>query len=116
MSLFRITHLDFEKTFNVYKSLDTLDQDEWKNEIRLSEPGWQNRYEYEAKLVVNMIESYPIKTILEIGSGPGILSQCIQKELSYEVIYHLIDKPFAKEYFKKNKMKGVFLLKIYPLI
>jgi len=111
MDIFRITHVPFETQFNALNGGDTLDPIEWKGDIRLTQPGWQNRYEYEAKLVANVVENSPIKTILEIGSGPGVLSQLIQKELSYEVDYHLVDKTYAKQYFEEHNFKGKFLVK-----
>jgi 2-polyprenyl-3-methyl-5-hydroxy-6-metoxy-1,4-benzoquinol methylase len=107
--MFRLTHVPFEKTFDVYISSDTLDMNEWENTSRLSCDGWMNRYEYESNLIKEIISENNLKTILEIGSGPGILSQLIQKNI--DVNYHLIDKPFAEKYFRENKLKGTFFVK-----
>lgn len=117
MSIFRINHVQFERTFNVYTECDTLDIKEWENTDRLEESGWKTRYDYEAELISFIINqhSFPIQKILEIGSGPGVLSQCIQKKISHEVEYHLIDKPYAKQYFDNHKYKGTFFVKDFSM-
>ena len=109
MSLFRLTHVPFERDFNVHKDLDTLDNNEWENTSRTQEQGWTIRYQYEAGLVQELIKTNNAKTVLEIGSGPGHLSQLVQKDL--EVDYHLVDKPFAEKFFKENNFKGTFFVK-----
>jgi 2-polyprenyl-3-methyl-5-hydroxy-6-metoxy-1,4-benzoquinol methylase len=117
MGLYRIKHCDFEQIFDT-DGFDTMHPDEWETEAtekdgidRLKQPGWENRYEYEASLVCNLIEENPhIKNVLELGSGPGILSQKIQ-EKHPNLNYHLVDKPFAEKYFKDNKFKGKFFIK-----
>jgi 2-polyprenyl-3-methyl-5-hydroxy-6-metoxy-1,4-benzoquinol methylase len=109
MSVFRLQHVPFEQDFNVHKDLDTLDSNEWENTTRVHEKGWEIRYEYEAKLVQEIIKEGAAKTVLEIGSGPGHLSQLVQKDL--EVDYHLVDKPFAEKFFKENNFKGKFFVK-----
>ncbi|HOT89765.1 MAG TPA: methyltransferase domain-containing protein [Bacteroidales bacterium] len=110
MAIFRIKHNDFEKTF-VSNMIDTLDANEWKDTLRLNEPGWDNRYDYEAKILYNIITECNAKSILEIGSGPGVLSQKIQNLLPNPIEYHLIDKPLAKKYFEDNNFIGKFFIK-----
>jgi SAM-dependent methyltransferase len=110
MSVFRITHCKHEVGFTAY-DVDTLHVDEWKDDSRVTSPGWQPRYEYEAKLIVEIAQSSTTNTILEIGPGPGVLSELIQKELPHEIEYHLVDKPFAKKSFEKNNRKGKFFVK-----
>jgi len=110
MGLFRITHTNFEETFST-EHFDTAHTNEWEDAGRLQEAPWQARYEYEAALVGEVIQQNPhIKNILEIGSGPGILSQKIL-ELFPDLNYHLVDKPFAEKYFKENNFKGKFFIK-----
>ncbi len=110
MGLFRITHTNFEQVFAM-KNFDTDHSDEWEDAGRLQESAWQQRYEYEAGLVAQVIQQNPhIKNVLEIGSGPGILSQKIL-EFFPELNYHLVDKPFAKKYFDENGFKGTFFVK-----
>ena len=110
MAIFRVKHNDFEKTFTSEK-IDTLETNEWENASRLAEQGWDNRYDYEAQLLRSVIDENKSKTILEIGSGPGVLSQKIQKLLPEAVTYHLVDKPFAKKYFDEHKFEGKFFVK-----
>lgn len=113
MAIIRVKHLDFETKYSVPECADTLNTEEWTKEDvnRVKEAGWQSRYEYEADLIVSCIQETPPKTILEIGPGPGVLSELIQNRLSYEVEYHLVDKPFAKEAFIAANRKGKFFVK-----
>ena len=110
MAIFRIKHNDFEQSFTSGK-LDTLETNEWENTSRLGEQGWDNRYDYESQLVRTVAEESNPKTILEIGSGPGVLSQKVQAILPSPVEYHMVDKPFAKKYFDEHKFKGTFFVK-----
>lgn len=109
MSVFRLTHVPFERDFNVFKDLDTLDTNEWENASRTEEQGWKIRYDYEAQLIRTLIDENQSKTILEVGSGPGHLSQLVQKDLDLD--YHLVDKPFAEKYFREHNFKGKFFIK-----
>jgi 2-polyprenyl-3-methyl-5-hydroxy-6-metoxy-1,4-benzoquinol methylase len=110
MGLFRITHNNFEKTFAM-SDFDTEHANEWEDIGRLQEQAWQSRYEYEASLIAKVIQQNPnIKNVLEIGSGPGMLSQKILQYFS-ELNYHLVDKPFAEKHFIDNKFKGTFFVK-----
>jgi 2-polyprenyl-3-methyl-5-hydroxy-6-metoxy-1,4-benzoquinol methylase len=90
---------------------DTEHSNEWEDAGRLQEDAWQMRYEYEANLVKLVVDSYPnINTVLEIGSGPGILSQKVL-EKKPDLEYDLVDKPFAEKYFKEHDFKGRFFVK-----
>lgn len=109
MSIFRIIHNNFESTFNA-NQIDTLEDNEWENTCRLEEQGWTIRYDYEKTIVLDVINKNPTKTILEVGSGPGVLSQLIQKEIP-NLEYHLVDKPFAKKYFEEHNFMGKFFVK-----
>lgn len=110
MGLFRITHTDFEQKFTM-KDFDTAHPNEWEDAGRLQEDAWQRRYQYEASVVGEILKQNPnIKNVLELGSGPGILSQMILKENPH-LNYHLVDKPFAEKYFKENDFKGTFFVK-----
>jgi 2-polyprenyl-3-methyl-5-hydroxy-6-metoxy-1,4-benzoquinol methylase len=93
------------------ENFDTEAANEWESVDRLQEQGWEERYDYEANLVIETINQNPeIKNVLEIGSGPGILSQKVLKA-SPELTYHLVDKPFAKKYFEEQGFKGTFFVK-----
>ncbi len=110
MGLYRIKHNNFEEIFNS-DEFDTTHKNEWEDSSRLKEPAWDERYTYEASLINGVIAENPhIKNVLEIGSGPGILSQKVLNSTP-DLNYHLIDKPFAKKYFKENNFKGKFFVK-----
>lgn len=110
MGLFRVQHCDFEQKFSS-KDFDTAHTNEWEDAGRLQEEAWQRRYEYEAALVAEVIQQNPhIKNVLELGSGPGVLSQKIQEKFP-DLNYHLVDKPFAEKYFRENGFKGTFFVK-----
>ena len=110
MAIFRVKHNNFEQSFTAY-DIDTLHANEWEDASRLAEQGWDNRYDYEAQILREIIAETKAKTILEIGSGPGVLSQKIQKLLPEPVSYDLVDKPFAKKYFEDNIFVGRFFVK-----
>jgi hypothetical protein len=115
MSMFRVKHVDFEERFNVYTDSDTLHANEWEDASRLKEQGWESRYDYEAEVIIDVIKGMAVKefgvnTILEVGSGPGVLSQKLQARLP-ALTYHLVDKPYAEKYFKDNNFKGTFFVK-----
>lgn len=110
MGLFRIQHNNFEQTFNSTE-FDTAHINEWEDAGRLQESAWEQRYEYEASLVAEVIKQNPhIRNVLEMGSGPGILSQKILESFP-DLNYHLVDKPFAEKHFKENNFKGTFFVK-----
>ena len=114
--LFRVKHTNFEQIFNT-DYFDTTHINEWEEEntkvgySRLEEKAWDERYQYEASILNYLIKENPhIKNVLELGSGPGILSQKILDE-NPNLTYHLVDKPFAKQYFDEHDFKGKFFVK-----
>jgi 2-polyprenyl-3-methyl-5-hydroxy-6-metoxy-1,4-benzoquinol methylase len=110
MGLFRIQHNNFEEIFSM-SNFDTDHTNEWEDTGRLQEQAWQDRYNYEAFIISETIKQHGnIKKVLELGSGPGILSQKIL-EIHPDLEYHLVDKPFAKKYFEENQFKGDFFIK-----
>ena len=109
MGLFRIQHTDFEQKFKI-ENFDTVHMNEWDDTSRINEQSWQSRYDYESDIAKSIIESYKVKSVLELGSGPGILSQKIQSKVS-GLSYTLLDKPFAKKYFDDNNFVGKFIVK-----
>jgi len=110
MGLFRIEHVDFEQRFDITQ-FDTEHTNEWEDAGRLQETAWIRRYEYEASLISDVIQNNShIKTVLELGSGPGLLSQKVLESFPH-LNYHLVDKPFAEKYFRENNFKGTFFVK-----
>jgi len=71
---------------------------------------WNTRYEHEKTIILNICKENDIKTILELGSGPGKLSQIIINELP-EIKYHLIDLECANQEFNNRGYKGKFFIK-----
>jgi 2-polyprenyl-3-methyl-5-hydroxy-6-metoxy-1,4-benzoquinol methylase len=67
-------------------------------------------YEYEAHLINTLCKEKNYKKILEIGPGPGVLSQIILKN-DPELDYTLIDKIHAKNIFENRNYKGNFIVR-----
>lgn len=110
MGLFRVLHNQNEVLFNP-KGFDTNDEQEWENVERIEDPEWEKRYDWETQLISQVIDTYgPIKNVLELGSGPGVLSQKLIEKYP-DLNYHLVDKKEAKKIFEKNKYKGKFFVK-----
>lgn len=110
MGLFRVQHTNFEEIFSM-ENFDTEHANEWEDAGRLQERAWQDRYDYEASLIDEVIsENSHITNILELGSGPGILSQKILSAHP-NLNYDLVDKPFAQKYFVEHGFKGNFYVK-----
>ena len=111
MAIIRIKHCNFEKIQDAINSSESrLDEWEGTDSDRLLAPGWENRYQYESELICQIIKENNVRTILELGCGPGRLSNIIQTSISYSLTYHLIDKPYAKQYFDEHKYKGMFFV------
>ena len=81
---------------------------EWnpKNDARIFEPAWVERYNYEAKMISNICTDNNLTKILELGPGPGKLADTINNIHPTKLNYTLIDKPYAKEQFEKNNYKA----------
>lgn len=96
------------------KDMDTYHSHEWEEGgslDRIKEQSWIDRYKYEASLITDVIQQNPhIRNVLEIGSGPGLLSQYVL-ELNQGLDYDLIDKPMAKKAFDNLGYKGNFFVK-----
>jgi SAM-dependent methyltransferase len=88
-------------------------EDEWTGDdaTRVDDPAWQQRYQYEADLLQSIIKENEFKTIIELGSGPGELSQKIIEKHDSELDYTLIDRIGAKQVFENRKYKGTFHVK-----
>lgn len=88
--------------------------DEWLPESenkpgRDLDPIWEERYQYESTVIRHIIQTHNVTKILELGSGPGRLSQIIQEKET--VKYHLVDKINAKKTFDLRKYSGKFFVK-----
>jgi trans-aconitate methyltransferase len=80
---------------------------EWdiENDNRIFEPAWEERYNYEAKIISEIIQNNNYSKILELGCGPGRLADIIQDITPLELIYDLVDKPQAKLQNEKYNFK-----------
>jgi SAM-dependent methyltransferase len=81
---------------------------EWADELeksRIDEESWISRYRYEAAILAEICKDNNYKKILELGSGPGLLSQYIL-ELIPDLDYSFIDKATSKAIFEKRGFKG----------
>ena len=76
---------------------------------RDEDQSWIQRYQFESDLILYEIKNNNYKKILEIGSGPGMLSQFIQNKVNVD--YTLIDDDGAKQVFDQRNYKGTFLVK-----
>lgn len=87
---------------------------EWEEEggglSRIEEEAWKQRYKHEASIITPIIQSSNIRKIIELGAGPGCLSQKLLSETP-DINYTLIDQPGAKKAFKKLNRKGNFIVK-----
>jgi 2-polyprenyl-3-methyl-5-hydroxy-6-metoxy-1,4-benzoquinol methylase len=107
MALYRTLGDEAFKNFGK-SAIEIVSPLEWADEIdksRIDEQSWIERYEYEAALIAETIEDNKYKKILELGSGPGMLAQCILKLLP-DLDYSFIDKDTSKAIFEKRKFKG----------
>lgn len=81
---------------------------EWADELetsRIDEESWIERYKYEAAAILEVIRENKYTKILELGSGPGMLSQYTLAE-EPELKYSFVDKATSKAIFEKRKFKG----------
>jgi SAM-dependent methyltransferase len=112
--LFRMPNDEIAKVHNA----DTKDMTEWAEENkfnytskRLEEESWKSRYEHEANILSYIVNESEASKILELGSGPGELSNLVYKKVNHSIEYHLVDKPIAKEIFEQKGYKGKFFIK-----
>lgn len=81
---------------------------EWADEIevsRIDESSWIQRYQYEADIISQLCLDNGHKKVLELGSGPGLLSQYILERIP-SLHYSFVDKDTSKAIFEKRKFKG----------
>ena len=74
--------------------------------------GWDSRYLFESAMISLVLKERKntVKSVLELGPGPGRLSALLHKELG-DVTYHLVDCLKAKKRFEERKYKGKFFVK-----
>ena len=111
MAFIRIKHNDFEETYSAF-SADTYNENEWREEddTRIDDDTWKLRYRYESELINGHINEYKCKTILEVGSGPGTLCKYIFDLRDDKLIYHMLDKKYAKVTHESRKYPGTLFV------
>lgn len=97
------------KNFGKYRT-ELLNENEWLDDNRTEEDVWQYRYDYEARIILNICKENNYNKILELGPGPGVLGQKVIS-LDSELDYTFIDKIQAKNTFNYRNYKGKFLVK-----
>lgn len=110
-------------TFNIIsrhstdiESVDFLDaandiDQYWNTQRDLNDPGgWDYRYKHEQNIINNVIQTHKIKTILELGCGPGGLADKILTA-SPDLIYHMVDGKSACDEHTRRNYKGAFFVK-----
>jgi len=110
MALYRT---QYESNFKMYgnrRETNVLIPNEWdenNGQERIDDPSWVQRYEFEAKLIINVCKENNYTKILELGSGPGVLGQFILKD-NPNINYSFVDKLTAKQVFESRNYEGTF--------
>ena len=110
MGIYRLESDKGVKNYGPIPGEDPLEWSEGHGEGRDLDKIWVDRYRQEASIISEIITESKFKKVLEIGSGPGVLSQEILK-LCPDVDYHLIDRINAKIEFEKRQYKGTFVVR-----
>ena len=109
MAVLRTDREHTVKLYNLTNKEYGMYDDEWKDgDVRIHEPSWIQRYEYEAKIVADVINEHKLSKAIELGPGPGRLAQSVFDLVNSPLDYTLVDKPHAKEQFNNNKFRGNF--------
>jgi len=111
-----LTRRDNEHIYTVDEMVLDIDV-EWIKEDKegkttrdLTDAGFYDRYKYEAKIIVENLIKNDRQSILELGSGPGVLAQFILEKHPY-IIYDLVDGEGARKVHEIRKYKGNFFVR-----
>jgi 2-polyprenyl-3-methyl-5-hydroxy-6-metoxy-1,4-benzoquinol methylase len=112
-----------DTTFNLFfrhdndvQSIDSLESENdidqyWVSQRDLHDiGGWEMRYEYEQVVINHIIQTHNIKSILELGCGPGGLADKILTA-SPDLMYHMVDGKSAEIEHSSRKNKGKFFVR-----
>lgn len=112
MAVYRTKGEELLKNYGETRQSCFVVPDEWRNQSdhRDLDPTWENRYRYEAGLILGISNDFDLRKMIELGSGPGRLGEIIQ-ETDQTVIYSFIDKPGAKEVWESRNGRGTFHIK-----
>jgi 2-polyprenyl-3-methyl-5-hydroxy-6-metoxy-1,4-benzoquinol methylase len=77
----------------------------------ITDPGFYARYDSEAELITHIMDQHgDVKSVLELGSGPGFLAQKIMERKEIKR-YDLVDGEGAAKVHAKRGYKGNFIVK-----
>jgi 2-polyprenyl-3-methyl-5-hydroxy-6-metoxy-1,4-benzoquinol methylase len=98
-----------------YKNFGTEFKDNidvyWNDDYDLADTvGWDQRYDHEASIISDIIETCGIKKVLELGSGPGTLATKILNKVE-GVNYFMIDGKGACNAHARRNNKGSIIEK-----
>lgn len=110
MGIYRLPSDEALKNYGTLFNEDVHEWDPDHHDVRDLDPVWISRYKYEAEILSKIIKRNQFKKVLELGSGPGMLSQGVLA-LCPDVDYYLIDRSGAKIMFEERKYKGTFVVK-----
>lgn len=99
----RFIHEGHESYVVKPENIDTY----WDNDYDLADQaGWEDRYKHEANVLFSVFDEHrDIKSIIEIGSGPGKLGDLISN-VREDIIYDRVDGSSAKRAYERRKYKG----------
>lgn len=112
MAIIRKLNEDVELNFKVYTH-DITHPQEWITEetkARIDDPTWMSRYNYESNLIYKICKENNLQTVLEFGSGPGVIGDMVVNKLP-EISWTNLDKIGAKNEHKNRKFKGKVIVK-----
>jgi len=112
MAIIRKLNEDVELNFKVYNH-DITHPQEWITEetkARIDDPTWMSRYNYESNLIYKICKENNLQTVLEFGSGPGVIGDMVVNKLP-EISWTNLDKIGAKNEHENRKFKGKVIVK-----
>ena len=83
MAIIRELNKEVELNFKVYNH-DVTHPNEWispETKARIDEPAWIHRYKYESNLIYEICKENNLQTVLEYGSGPGVIGNMVVNKL-----------------------------------
>jgi 2-polyprenyl-3-methyl-5-hydroxy-6-metoxy-1,4-benzoquinol methylase len=98
------------KNYGPNRDEHRLNPEEWKGDNRADLEEWKARYTFEADNISEIITENGYIKVLELGSGPGVLSQLIL-ERNPNLEYTCVDKEYAKKAFDQRSYSGRFVVK-----
>jgi 2-polyprenyl-3-methyl-5-hydroxy-6-metoxy-1,4-benzoquinol methylase len=108
MALIRTPEEDKLKNYGEFRTKHVLIADEWNSnngQTRDLDPIWEQRYKHEAGMIASVCKENGYGKILELGSGPGRLGQCVMEKIP-NCSYSFVDKYAAKQEHEARLFKS----------